>query len=72
MIYIQLCLSAVSIVSTIMQGDGNKWGWALGVITTSFWIYYTIVSHQWGLVPLNLFLVGVQVRNYYKIHKKGK
>lgn len=70
MIWLQLCLSFVSILSTFMQGNGNKWGWAIGIFTTGFWIYYTIVSKQWGLVPLNAVLAVVQGRNYYKLHKK--
>ena len=63
MVYLAWILSATSIYSTYMQGNGGAYGWKLGVINSCLWILYTILTFQWGLIPLNIFMLAVNVRN---------
>jgi hypothetical protein len=59
-------LSATSIWCTFEQGNKGKLGWAMGFVNTMLWIVYTLVTHQWGLIPLNIVLAVIHVRNYRK------
>lgn len=59
-------LSATSLYCVYRQGNGGKWGWALGFINTLLWIGYTVATEQWGLVPLNIAMAIINLRNYFK------
>lgn len=63
-------LSGSSLGCTYLQGNGGQLGWALGIINSMFWIAYTLVTKQWGLIPLNAAMLIINVRNFYRNGQK--
>lgn len=59
-------LGVTSITVTYLQGNGGKMGWGFGFINTLLWVAYTIATKQWGLIPLNVVMAIIHVRNYLK------
>ncbi len=59
-------LMITGITSTFIQGNRDRRGWILGLATTIGFIVYTAATKQWPLIPLNVVLGGVQIRNYFK------
>lgn len=57
-------LSPVSICSMILTGKRLRSGWALTVIGQLFWIAWAVGIHQWALLPLELIVLLVALRNW--------
>lgn len=66
MVYLAWLLSVTSIACTYVQGNGGRRGWELGVMNSLVWILYTVLTAQWGLIPLNVFMLVVNIRNVIK------
>lgn len=62
-------LSLNTIVMNIMVGNKNKWSWALGLAGQVLWLVWILMVEAWGLIPLNLALWVIYIRNHIKWRK---
>ena len=59
-------LSGLVILSNILIGKKNKWGWIISAVSSVLWIFYAAFAiKQYGLIPASLvthapkFFVGL-------------
>jgi hypothetical protein len=69
-------LSALVVLTNILIGKKNKWGWIIGSITSFLWIVYALFilnPAQYGLVPsaiLNLIISILSSIKWFKEDRK--
>lgn len=63
----QWCLCVFSVTSLWLLGNGSKWGPWVGLVSQPIWFYYTIATHQWGLVVSTTIYTIVNIRNVLKM-----
>jgi len=65
----QLCVSAFSLASVLVAGRRRSahrfWAWPLLVAGHGMFLCYSIVTGQWGFVPLNVGMVLAGVANWW-------
>ena len=59
-------LSALMVLQLWRAADGWRWAWALLLFNQALWIVWIMLTQSWGLIPGNLALVVVAVRNHHK------
>lgn len=59
-------LSAITLYITWMQGNKHKSSWLLGILNQVLWFTWIVASRSWGLLPMNLMLAVLYVRNHFK------
>lgn len=66
--YLPWLLSFITIVSTMMAGDRNRWAWALSAANQVPWFIWIVSDFQknQGLLPMNLVLALVFIWNHFK------
>ena len=62
-------LSLNTIVMNIMVGNKHRRSWALGLVGQVLWLVWIILVEAWGLIPLNLALWVIYIRNHIKWKK---
>lgn len=66
--YLPWLLSAITITSTVMAGNLNRWAWALSGLNQILWL--TWIVNDWqrnqGFLAMNLVLAAVFLRNHLK------
>jgi hypothetical protein len=68
--YMPWLLSAMSIWQTIWAGNLNRNTWVLGLFNQMLWLIWIILSKNWGLLPMNIAMWIVYVRNHRKWRKQ--
>ena len=63
---LQLLASTTTVASMWLMGNRSLYGPAMGVISELVWGAVIVHSALWGLLPLCLFLVAVNARNWMK------
>lgn len=64
--YLPWILSGLTICMTILAGNRHPRAWMLGMINQVLWLAWILVMGAWGLLPMNLALWGVYVRNHLR------
>ena len=68
--------STCTMVGMWFVGNKNKLGWLINLASQVLWLTYIISVREWGLMPLNIFMWWVIIRNYIlwsrDDKKKGK
>lgn len=59
-------LSAITIWMTVLAGNLHRHAWLLGLAVQALWLVWIVAAQAWGLVPLNLVLWVVYLRNHLK------
>lgn len=59
-------LSAVTVASLYLAGNKNIWAWILSIGNQAVWLLWIVLSASWGLIPGNIALWYVSIRNYRK------
>lgn len=59
-------LSAITIWMTVLAGNKHPSAWLVGLGNQALWLIYIILTHQWGLLPMNAALWIVYGRNHFK------
>jgi len=59
--------SILTLLSVYKYGDGGKWGPYWGLASQVFWWYLCLGQGLYGLVPLNLAMLCVHVRNLWRL-----
>lgn len=65
-------LSGITIVMTLLAGNLHRHAWSVGLIGQVLWAVYIVGTETWGLVPLNLTLWVVYIRNHLKWNRVSK
>jgi hypothetical protein len=63
---IQLAASASTIVGSWLYGNKSVYGPALGVVSQVFWWTIMFQGELWGLLPVNIVMLIIHVRNFRK------
>lgn len=69
-LYLPWLLSLVTIVMTVMAGNKNRYAWAVALVGQVLWLVWIVASRSWGLLPMNLVLWAVYVRNHLQWTRK--
>lgn len=59
-------LSAITIYMTVLAGNKHKSAWLVGLIGQAGWLFWIVLSQNWGFLPMNLALWIVYGRNHWK------
>lgn len=59
-------LSAITIYMTVLAGNRHPHAWAVGLVNQALWLVWIIASSSWGLLPMNLALWAIYLRNHLK------
>jgi len=51
-------------------GNKQRFGFLIGLIAATAWIYTNIIAHMWAGVALNIILIGLHIRGYVKWGKE--
>ena len=64
--YLPWLLSAITIASTVLAGNLNRWAWALSGLNQILWFIWIASTSTWGFLPMNIILAIVFARNHLK------
>jgi hypothetical protein len=64
--YLPWFISASTIYMLWQIGNLNRKGWILGGFNQILWLSYIIAAEAWGLLPLNIAMCWITIRNYLK------
>lgn len=59
-------LAAFGIATMFFAGQRKWWAWAIGILTETLWIGYSIVTEQYGFIVAALAYMIVYFRNTMK------
>ncbi len=59
-------LSAITIWMTVLAGNKHPQAWLVGLGNQALWLVWIILAGAWGLIPMNIALWIVYVRNHLK------
>lgn len=59
-------MSALTLYMTFLQGNKNPVGWLVGLFNQILWLLFICITETWGLLPLNLGLWYLYIRNWLK------
>jgi len=62
----QWLLSVLLIVNLYLMGNKTVWGPITGIVAQGLWIFYGVMTQQYGLVPGVLILLLINIRNWRK------
>ena len=63
---LQVAASTTTVAAMWLMGNRSLWGPAMGVVSEVVWFAVIVYSGLWGLLPLCLFLVVANARNWMK------
>lgn len=64
--YLPWLLSAITITSMWLAGSKWRWTWMLTLANQALWLTWIISIRAWGLLPMNLAMIVVAIRNHRK------
>lgn len=64
--YLPWILSGLTILMTVLAGNRHPRAWMLGMINQVLWLAWILVMGAWGLLPMNLALWAVYLRNHLR------
>ena len=59
-------ISCMTIASVWLVGNKERRGWAIGIACQFLWLIFILSTQEWGLMPLNVAMWYVNIRNYTK------
>jgi hypothetical protein len=68
---IQLAASAMTIMSSWAYGNKRTSGPALGLLSQIPWWSLMIYEGLWGLLPVNILMTAMHIRNFIKWRKEN-
>jgi dolichol kinase len=66
---LQLAASASTIIGSWLYGNKSIWGPVTGLVSQVFWWSIMFQSSLWGLWPVNVMMLIIHARNYWKWKK---
>lgn len=59
-------LSAITIYMNVLAGNKTRWAWLVGLLNQALWLFWIVLSQNWGLLPMNAALWIVYTRNHLR------
>ena len=56
-------LAAFGVATMFFAGQRKWWAWCIGLLTEALWIWYSIVTQQYGFIVAALAYMMVYFRN---------
>jgi hypothetical protein len=70
--FIELAASFAAIATVWIYGNRSRNAPIVGIFNQMIWWGLTISQEMWGLLPLNIIMLIVHVRNYVRMRKEDK
>ena len=64
--YLPWLMSAITIWMTLLAGNKHRFAWAVGLANQMLWLLWILVTASWGLLPMNIGLWLLYLRNHWK------
>lgn len=64
-------LSAITVYQVYLSGEIHKYAWVLGIFNQALWLVFIVLTATWGLIPMNVALTAVFVKNHFKWKNNG-
>lgn len=64
--YMPWVLSGITVWQLLLAGNQKPYAWAVMLGNQALWLTWIITSAEWGLLPMNIALWIVAVRNHWK------
>ena len=68
----ELAASFAAIATVWIYGNRSRNAPVVGIISQMVWWWLTITQEMWGLLPLNVVLLIVHIRNYVRMRNEDK
>ncbi len=65
-----LSVTTLLVNSGLGWTKGKNWMWALHAVNAAVWIVYAWLIQQYGLIPLSIVTIGVDLVSGWKATKK--
>lgn len=69
--YLPWLLSVITIYTMFLAGDRKWYTWLVGLANQVLWLVWIIAIGGWGLLPMNIALWVVYIRNHLKWRKEA-
>lgn len=69
--YLPWVLSIITIYMTVLAGNKHPKAWLVGLIGQALWLFWICSMHAWGLIPMNIALWIVYIRNHVAWRKES-
>lgn len=69
--YVQLVISVGILTSAILNGNVKIAGWITLMVIQTVFLTYVVITKQWGLIPQNVGMWLIALRNYRRWKKQG-
>ena len=56
-------LAAMGITTIFFAGKKKWWAWIIGIVTETLWVYYSIVTKQYGFIIASLVYIAIYFKN---------
>jgi hypothetical protein len=66
---LEFLASIAAIITVWVYGNKNNKAPIIGMIGQMFWWVLTFYSEMWGLIPLNVVMLIIHIRNYFHMKK---
>ena len=68
--FIELAASFAAIITVWIYGNRSRKAPVVGMLGQILWWWLTISQSMWGLIPLNVVMLIIHVRNYIKMKRE--
>lgn len=70
--FAELAASFAAIATVWIYGNRSRNAPVVGIFSQMVWWWLTITQEMWGLLPLNVVLLVVHIRNYVRMRNEDK
>jgi len=63
-------LAALGVATVFFAGRRKWWAWPIGILAEILWVYYSIISEQYGFIVAAVAYFIVYYRNTRKWYKE--
>ena len=68
--FIELFASFAAILTVWVYGNRSRKAPLIGMVGQMMWWWLTISQEMWGLIPLNVVMLIVHIRNYLRMKRE--
>ncbi len=61
--YWSALLATTFLISLVLIGKNNPWGWALGILDEALWVVYAVTTRQWAFIVSAAAYAAICLRN---------
>lgn len=65
-------LAAFGIATMFFAGQRKWWAWTIGIFTETLWIFYSIVTDQYGFIVASFAYIAVYFKNTLRWKRKAQ